>query len=82
VFARPILHVLCACRIAARVLLHRPCEGEPARFAAISGRFAKPVVPGEQLTVQVWSDGGHRRRFRSLGSAGDAVIEYGVVTTT
>ncbi|MGW6459770.1 MaoC/PaaZ C-terminal domain-containing protein [Streptomyces sp. NPDC055078] len=64
-FGRPILHGLCSFGFAGRALLHVLCDGDPARFCGMSVRFAKPVVPGEELTVEMWEDGaGCRFRAR------------------
>src|SRR5205814_2328508 len=53
-FDRPILHGLCTYGFTGRALLHAVCGGDPARFRAMSGRFSRPVRPGDRLTVSVW----------------------------
>ncbi|GAB3904589.1 hypothetical protein GCM10027612_72730 [Microbispora bryophytorum subsp. camponoti] len=55
---------------------------DPARFAAMSGRFSKPVFPGETLTVSIWvstrtSDGGATALFRTAKEDGTVVIDRG-----
>jgi acyl dehydratase len=71
-FDRPILHGLCTFGFAGRALLQRLCDGDPARFGAIEGRFSSPVFPGEELTTQIWdTEGG--AVFRVLAS-GDRVV--------
>jgi acyl dehydratase len=40
-----------------RALLHTLCGGDPARFKAMEGRFSKPVMPGDELTISMWVDG-------------------------
>jgi acyl dehydratase len=43
------------------------------------GRFVSPVVPGEELTVQVWTGDGQGVRFRTL--AGErVVVDAGLAT--
>jgi len=32
-------------------------DGDPARFRSMSGRFSRPVLPGEPLTVSIWLAG-------------------------
>ncbi len=54
-FSRPILHGLCTYGITGRVLLHELCGSDPARFASMSGRFSRPVLPGESLVVSIWA---------------------------
>ncbi|OBH05913.1 enoyl-CoA hydratase [Mycobacterium sp. E1747] len=75
-FDRPILHGLCTYGSVARVLLGALTDGDVKRFRGMNGRFSKPVMPGEELTVQVWprADGA---TFRVLDSAGDAVLQRG-----
>ncbi|WP_182900221.1 MaoC/PaaZ C-terminal domain-containing protein [Microbispora sp. H10830] len=81
-FPRPILHGLCTYGITGRALLHAVAGSDPARFAAMSGRFSKPVFPGEPLTVSVWvstgaSDDGVTALFRTAKEDGTVVIDRG-----
>lgn len=79
-FDRPILHGLCTYGFTGRALLHARCDGDPARFAAMEGRFSSPVMPGEALTVQIWdTDQGHV--FRTLGDDGRVVLDAGLLRT-
>ena len=56
-FDRPILHGLCTYGFTGRALLHAICEGDAGRFRSMSGRFSKPVYPGQGLAVAMWVDG-------------------------
>ncbi|MGH3493862.1 MAG: MaoC/PaaZ C-terminal domain-containing protein, partial [Sciscionella sp.] len=78
-FPRPILHGLCTYGITARVLL-AAVGAPPSGLTSITGRFTSPVMPGDTLTVNVWSDGG-THRFRVTGAGGATVLDRGVVTT-
>ena len=53
-FDRPILHGLCTYGFTGRALLHTLCGSDPARFRSMEGRFASPVFPGEELTIEMW----------------------------
>jgi len=53
-FPKPILHGLCTYGFTGRALLHSLCDSDPARFRHMEGRFASPVLPGEELTVRMW----------------------------
>jgi acyl dehydratase len=53
-FPRPILHGLCTYGFAGRALLSCACDDDVARFGELSGRFSKPVYPGEELAVRIW----------------------------
>jgi acyl dehydratase len=57
-FESPILHGLCTFGFAGRALLHALCQSRPERFGTMRARFTRPVFPGDELTVSVWSPGG------------------------
>ncbi len=78
-FPKPILHGLCTYGFTGRALLHTLCGGDPARFKSMEGRFAKPVFPGQALTVQMWIDGGEAI-FQTLNDAGEVVLSQGRCT--
>ena len=77
-FDRPILHGLCTYGVTGRALLHVLCDSEPARFRSMSGRFSRPVWPGESLTVSVWRpDGSDTALFQTTKDDGTVVIDRG-----
>jgi acyl dehydratase len=76
-FERPILHGLCTYGITGRALLHALCGSDPSRFVSMSGRFSRPVLPGDTLTVSMWVDG-ERAVFVTERAPGEAVIDQGV----
>jgi acyl dehydratase len=79
-FSRPILHGLCTYGVTGRALLRAVCDGDPARFRSMSGRFSRPVLPGESLTVSVWlADDGDSALFRTTRADGTVVIDRGRV---
>jgi acyl dehydratase len=57
-FERPILHGMCTYGYTGRALLHAVCGSDPARFRAMEGRFTRPVMPGDELTIHIWVDSG------------------------
>jgi acyl dehydratase len=75
-FDRPILHGLCTFGFTGRALLHTLCGGDPARFSSMEGRFSSPVFPGEDLTVNMWVDGGDAV-FQTAGGDGRVVLDAG-----
>jgi acyl dehydratase len=75
-FDRPILHGLCTYGVTGRALLHVLCDSDPARFGSMSGRFSRPVWPGEALTISVWQDGG-TALFQTTKADGTVVIDRG-----
>jgi len=80
-FDTPILHGLCSFGFTGRALLHTVCEGDPARFVSMDGRFSKPVFPGDALTVSIWIEG-DRALFRTERAPGEVVIDSGVCVFT
>jgi acyl dehydratase len=71
-FDRPILHGLCTYGFTGRALVHTLCGSDPARFQHMEARFASPVLPGEALTVRMWTVGDGESLFTT--SAGDRVV--------
>ena len=78
-FDRPILHGLCTYGFTGRALLHTLCGSDPARFRSMEGRFSKPVLPGEALTVKMWVDAGEAI-FQTINPNGDVVLDQGRCT--
>jgi acyl dehydratase len=75
-FDRPILHGLCTYGFTGRALLHTLCASDPSRFKAMDGRFSKPVMPGDALTIQMWVDG-KKALFVTRNQNGDIVLDQG-----
>jgi acyl dehydratase len=78
-FSRPILHGLCTYGFTGRVLLHEVCGSDPARFAYMSGRFSRPVLPGESLVVSIWSGEDSTAQFQTAKEDGTVVIDRGTL---
>jgi acyl dehydratase len=78
-FPRPILHGMCTYGVVGRVLLNRYADGDPARFDTLSGRFSKPVFPGEGLRIRVWEDA-DTKRFQVVNDRGETVLDRGTFT--
>ncbi len=75
-FDRPILHGLCTWGFTGRALLHSLCDSDPSRFKRMNSRFSKPVLPGDELTIDMWVDG-HNALFQTRNQNGDVVIDQG-----
>lgn len=78
-FPRPILHGLCTYGITGRVLLREVCGFDPARFAFMSGRFSRPVLPGEALVVSIWAGETGTAQFQTAKEDGTVVIDRGTL---
>lgn len=78
-FDVPILHGMCTYGYTGRALLHAVAGSNPARFTGMSGRFTKPILPGESITVSIWIDGSDVR-YTTTNEFGDVVIDRGTAT--
>jgi acyl dehydratase len=78
-FSRPILHGLCTYGFTGRALLHELCGSDPARFRSMSGRFSRPVLPGETLVVSIWAAEDGTSQFQTAKEDGTVVIDRGIV---
>jgi acyl dehydratase len=78
-FSRPILHGLCTYGFTGRALLHELCGSDPARFTSMSGRFSRPVLPGESLVVSIWLGDNGSAQFQTAKEDGTVVIDRGAV---
>jgi len=76
-FSRPILHGLCTYGFTGRALLHTLCGSDPARFGSMSGRFSRPVLPGDTLVVSIWREDGDSALFQTATEDGTVVIDHG-----
>jgi acyl dehydratase len=78
-FARPILHGLCTYGFTGRALLHALCDGDATQFRSMSGRFSRPVLPGDRLMISIWLErsGGDSALFRTALEDGTVVIDRG-----
>ncbi|THC43110.1 MaoC/PaaZ C-terminal domain-containing protein [Streptomyces sp. A1499] len=70
-FPRPILHGLCTYGFAGRALLRTLCDEDPDRFGGMTVRFAAPVLPGQELTTDIWDEGD---RIAFQARVGDTVV--------
>lgn len=75
-FPKPILHGLCTYGFTGRALLHELCGSDPARFKSMEGRFSKPVLPGDALTVKMWVEG-DEAVFTTETQGGAVVLDQG-----
>ncbi len=76
-FPKPILHGLCTYGFTGRALLHTLCDSDPDRFVSMAGRFSKPVFPGDELTISMWSLGDGEAFFQTSTPRGEVVIDAG-----
>ena len=82
-FPRPILHGLATKGIATYAVMSEYCGLEPARLTSMSLRFSRPVLPGDMLRFEFWTDGSGTIRFRASVPARDQIVlDRGVAIIT
>lgn len=80
---RTILHGVCIAAMAANSLLDEVLQGNMDRMKSISMRFARPVLPGEKITVIGFeSNTKGEIPFNAVNSRGKQVIKHGVYQFT
>ena len=72
---------MCTYGVTSRLLVNALCDGDPSRVKRMGGRFSKPVMPGERLTVSIWKGNG-KALFQTRNAAGDVVLDRGTFEHT
>lgn len=52
-----IVHGMCTLGMACSAAVENLCNGDPTRMKRFAGRFSKPVLPGQTLTISFWHAG-------------------------
>ncbi|MBI4614145.1 MAG: SDR family NAD(P)-dependent oxidoreductase [Planctomycetes bacterium] len=81
-FPNVILQGLCTMAFAGKAVVDEALGGDPTRLARLAVRFAKPVLPGDQLETCGWAepDKGGRRvwSFETANQKGEKVLVNGI----
>lgn len=76
-FDRPILHGLCTFGITCRAVMEGFAGMEPERIASHAARFSSPVLPGDDIAVDMWRDGATISFEARVPARGVTVIRNG-----
>ena len=71
-FERPILHGLCTFGCTVRAIQRELCENDPEAIRSMAVRFSAPVLPGDFLSVDLWTEG--KTVFAQTKNESDAVV--------
>ena len=71
-FERPILHGLCTFGCTVRAILREVCNNDPEAIRSMAVRFVSPVLPGDILTAELWTEG--KTVFAQTKNESDAVV--------
>ena len=78
-----ILHGMCTMAIASKAAVNGLAAGDPTRIARLGVRLSRPVLPGQELTTKLWSEGEAggvtTYGFETYNPDGIAVIKSGMV---
>jgi acyl dehydratase len=78
-FERPLLHGSCSFGVTAHGLVSMLCDYDGDRLLAMDARFTAPVLPGDNLKVEVWHTGPGKAAFRTISlPRGAVVLDNGV----
>jgi len=73
-----IIHGLCTMAFCGRAVIDSVAGGDPARLARLAVKFSRPVLPGQEIRVQIYAaeaDGAYG--FEALNAEGQAVVKDG-----
>jgi len=77
-----ILHGMCTMAMTSRAVVKVACGGDSGRLKRLAVAFARPVLPGQTITVRLWADGRLPGRakvvFDATNPAGKTVIQDGL----
>jgi len=77
-----ILHGMCTMAMTSRAVVKVACGGDSGRLKRLAVAFARPVLPGQTITVRLWADGrvpgSAKFVFDATNPAGKTVIQDGL----
>ncbi len=78
-FEKPILHGLCTFANVGRAVIQACAGDDPTRFRSIKVRFARPVMPSQTITTEMWRES-DREILVQAKAGGHVVISNAKVT--
>ena len=60
--------------IATRAVLKHFCNNDVRKFKAIKTRFSKPIIPGQSIRTEMWSEGNKVLLQCKVVETGDIIL--------
>ncbi|MCZ6771258.1 MAG: MaoC/PaaZ C-terminal domain-containing protein [Proteobacteria bacterium] len=79
-YDKPFMHGLCTYGFVGRAALHGLCDGDPARFKSMTGRFADRVQFGDTIISKFWYDGDGAAIVQAEDQNGSVLLSQARVT--
>jgi acyl dehydratase len=81
-YDKPFMHGLCTYGFVGRAALASLCEGDPARFKSMTGRFAERVQFADTIVTKIWYTGEGEAILQAEDQNGAIVLSQAKVTYT
>lgn len=79
-YDRPFMHGLCTYGFVGRAVLASLCDGDPARFKSMTGRFAERVQFEDTIVTRIWKTGDGEAILEAVDQNGAVVLSQAAVT--
>jgi acyl dehydratase len=73
-----IVHGLCTMAFCGRAVVDAVAAGDPRRLGRLAVKFSRPVLPGQDITIRLYSAGDGAYGFEALNAEGQAVVKDGL----
>jgi acyl dehydratase len=81
-YDKPFMHGLCTYGFVGRAVLASLCDGDPARFKSMTGRFAERVQFEDTIVTRIWKTAEGEAIVQAEDQNGAVVLSQGKVTYT
>ena len=73
-YDKPFMHGLCTFGFVGRAVLSGLCDGDPARFVSLEGRFSERVEFGDEINTRIWHAGAGEALLQAVTQDGRVVL--------
>ena len=79
-YDKPFMHGLCTYGFVGRAVLASLCDGDPARFRSMTGRFAERVQFEDTIVTRIWKTAEGEAIVQAEDQNGAVVLSQAKVT--